>query len=164
MILNTNKTDKHFQWRIISLRDEFHRKDVKPGRKQPNVKTDDDRQEREVRRETRNQQNEKVLSLCCVQGLIRWKVLCFAALRSCRQKYCMMYFSKSVQTPPQPFGGFEWFIKTLTAVLCNSDPVWTGLNRGMSRLCYLPCPGMFKTLYDMIRCMIWYDMTVCWGY
>lgn len=40
------------------------------------------------------------------------------------KKYCMMYF---LCDAPADMGRFKWFIETLTAELCNSDPVWTGL-------------------------------------
>lgn len=59
------------------------------------------------------------VSLCCVQGLITR----FWVLRR-YTKYCMMYF---LCDAPADTGRFKWFIETLTAELCNSDPVWTGL-------------------------------------
>ncbi len=49
-------------------------------------------------------QNEKVLSLRCVQGLIGSKVLRFTVLRSRRQKYCMMYFPKAYRHPRTRLG------------------------------------------------------------
>lgn len=73
------------------------------------------------------------------------KLLYFSLLRRCRQKYLMIYFPKACRNPrSRPgVGGVEWFI--LAAVLCNPDPVWTGLNWGTC-----PVQACSQTLYDTI--------------